>query len=106
MKQKLLQHGFSLVEVILAVAIFTIMAVSGVATILHSFSVNKLGEEESNAHYYAQEGIEAVRSIKDKSWSNLVVGTYGLSTAGSQWNFSGTSDSKSKYTRQRVLARV
>jgi len=111
MRQKVLKTtnsilGFSLVEVILATAIFTIMAVSGVTIILHSFSVNKLGEEESNAHLYAQEGIEAVRSIKNRAWGNLTAGTYGLATTGNQWNFLGTSDTKLKYTRAVIISSV
>ncbi len=98
--------AFSLVEVILAIAIFMILAVSGVTTVLHSFSVNKLGEEYTNAVLYAQEGLEAVRSIKNRSWGSLASGTYGLTSSGGSWAFLGTSDIKDKYTRQVVISDV
>ncbi len=102
-------QGFSLVEVILALAIFMILAVSGVTTVLHSFSVNKLGEEQTNAELYAQEGIEAVRSIKNQGWSNLIadVQTKGLKTTSGFWEFNGsTSDTKDKYTRSVLVSAV
>ena len=98
--------GFSLVEIILALGIFVILATSGVTTVLHSFSVNKLGEEQSNAELYTQEGLEAVRSIKNQGWSNLSAGTFGLTTSGGNWDFSGSSDAKDKYTRQITISGV
>lgn len=100
--------SFSLIEIILAIAIFMILAVSGVSTILQSFTVNKLGEEQTNADLYAQEGLEAVRSIKNRSWSNLTASTQtkGLDTSGGSWAFSGTQDAKDKYTRQILLSQV
>ncbi len=99
-------QGFSLVEVILALAIFVILAVTGITTILQSFSVNKLGEEQTNADLYAQEGLEAVRSIKDQGWSNLSAGNKVLSTTGGKWSFNGATDTKDKYSRQINISSV
>lgn len=94
-----IESGLSIVEIILAVMIFSILAVSGVATVVHSFTVNRRGEEETQATVVAQEGIEAARSIKNKSWSALTSGLHGLSPSGNQWSFSGTSDINGKFTR-------
>jgi len=101
-------RSFSLVEVILAIAIFVILAVSGMTLVLHSFSVNKLGEEQTNAGLYAQEGIEGVRSIKDQYWSNLVADaeTKGLWYSNGYWEFNGTNDTKDKYTRIILVSAV
>jgi len=100
--------SFSLIEIILAIAIFMILAVTGITTILHSFSVNKLGEEQTNADLYAQEGLEAVRSIKNQGWSNISadVQTKGLQSSNGYWEFNGTGDSKDKYTRTILISSV
>ena len=100
------KNGFSLVEIVLAIAIFMILAVVGITTILQSFSVNKLSSEQLFADLYAQEGIEAIRSIKNRGWSNLAVGTYGLSSSTGVWAFSGNEDSRDKYTRQIIVSGV
>lgn len=91
--------GFGLIEIIVAVGIFATVAVTGLTTILHSFSINRLGEEQTIAQNYASQGLEAVRSLRKQGWSNLVNGTYGLSSAGGSWVFSGSSDSLGKLTR-------
>jgi len=100
--------GFSLIEIILAIAIFMVLAVTGITTILHSFSVNKLGEEQTNADLYAQEGLEAVRSIKNQNWTNLSadVSTKGLQSSSGFWEFNETEDVKDKYTRQILISSV
>ena len=99
-------RGFSLVEIVLAIAIFMILAVVGVTTILQSFSVSKLSEEQIKADFYAQEGIEAVRSIKNRGWGGLTPGSYGLQSDSGNWVLSGVSDTKDKYTRQIEISEV
>jgi prepilin-type N-terminal cleavage/methylation domain-containing protein len=74
--------GFSLVEVIVAVGIFSIIAYSGVASVVGSFSSNRLSGEQSQATFLAQEGIEAIRSIRDQSWDNLIDGSHYIAQPG------------------------
>jgi type II secretory pathway pseudopilin PulG len=93
------KNGFGLIEIILAIGIFALIASTGVITILHSFSINRLGEEQTQAANYANQGLEAVRSIRKNSWSSLTDGTYGLSAGGGSWAFSGASDTSGKITR-------
>lgn len=94
-----IKNGFGLIEIILAIGIFALVASTGVITILHSFSINRLGEEQTQAANYANQGLEAVRSIRKRSWSSLVDGTYGLSASGGSWAFSGANDTSGKITR-------
>ena len=61
--KKTSQPAFGLIETIVALGIFLIIAVTGVTTVLHSYSINRLSQEETQAKLYAQEGIEAVKSI-------------------------------------------
>lgn len=98
------QSGFGLVEVIVAVAIFTIIAATGTMAVLGSFSTNRLGDEETEATLLAQEGIEAVRSIRNQDWSTSFIGTdctagCGLDSAGGSWVWSGTNNVFGKFTR-------
>lgn len=65
------QAGLSLIEIILAAALFVIFASSAVALTLQALRMNRLGEEETIATQFAEEGIEAVRSIKNQGYSNV-----------------------------------
>jgi len=85
-------QGQSVVEVIVAVAIFIIIAGSSVIAILGSLSSTRLAEEETQASLIAVEGLEAVESIRNQDWDNLTNGNYGLSKSGGTWTFSGSSD--------------
>lgn len=107
-------QGFGIIEVIVAMAIFVTMAATGVTSILHSFSINRLGNEETQAHMLAQQGIEAVRSIRNQNWTNMDIGNstcgssqnHGLATGTGSWTFSGTSQTLERFTRVITLENV
>jgi len=97
--------GFSVIEVMIAAAVFIIFASGSVAVVLQGFDFNRTGAEMTIANQYASEGIEAIRSLKNQSFGNLtstfcVTGT-GLNQVGGLWVLtgSGTSDVFQKYTR-------
>lgn len=98
-KNKKLYSGLSVVEAMLAIMIFALLALSGVGTVINSFTVNRRGEEETQASIMAQEGLDAVRSIKNKGWSSVTTGAHGLATTGDQWSFNGVSDVNGRFTR-------
>lgn len=98
--------GFGIIEIIIAISIFIIIAGVATASIIGSLSINRLGEEETNANVYAQEGIEAIRSIKNQSWANITTGTYGVDNSTGKWVLSGTSNSSAKFTRQIKISAV
>ncbi|MDQ3099379.1 MAG: hypothetical protein M3Q44_06555 [bacterium] len=100
------QKGFSVIEVILATALFVVFSVASVTIILQGFDANRSGVEQTIANQFATEGIEAARSIKNQVYSNLsstlCVSGAGIQQVGNVWTFkaSGTSDIlQSKYTR-------
>src|SRR3989338_4019288 len=84
-------NGFSVIEVILAAAIFMIFATGAVGVVLQGLSSNRQGGEQTVANQYAAEGLEAVRSIKNQGFSNLVNSTgTGIIRSGSNvWAFGG-----------------
>lgn len=102
--------GFSVIEVLLAAAIFMIFSIVSGTVVLQGFSGNRLGEEQTVANQYAAEGLEAVRSIKNQTFSNLVnsVGT-GILQSGGVWTFAGGNNQfgpSNKYTRVLTVSDV
>ncbi|HSW96877.1 MAG TPA: hypothetical protein VLF89_03550 [Candidatus Saccharimonadales bacterium] len=95
------EKGFSVLEIILAAALFMIFSIGMVSVVLQGFDANRLGSEETIANQYASEGIEAVRSIKNQGFSNIVnsAGTGVVRSGSSVWAFSGTNNTFGKYTR-------
>ncbi len=100
-------RGFSLLELVVAIAIFSFGSVA-MATLLIDSNVNTtISLERTNALLYAKEGMEAVRSIRDGDWSALVAGDHGLDNSGSDWVFSGSSDLiDNKFTRVVTIENV
>jgi len=91
------------IEVIVAVSMFAIIAASSVMTILGALSSSRLADEESQATFIASEGLEAVKSLRNQAWLNITVGPHGLSKASGVWTFSGTSDVDPSGTFTRVV---
>lgn len=92
--------GFSLLELVLAIAIFSLGSVAMATLLIDSSISTRLGTERTMALLYAKEGVEAVRSIRDNSWADLEDGTHGLLNSGGGWSFNSSSDLiDDKYTR-------
>jgi len=98
--------GFSLIETIIALALFIIIASGGILAFISSLNMNRTSQENTQAVSLAQEGIEAVRSLRNQSFANLLPGTYGLGISGGQWTFAGSSDNIGKFSRQVIIAPV
>ena len=96
--------GFGIIEIIVAMAIFLVIASSLVTGTLQSSVGNRLGDEQSRAMFLSSEAIEAVHSIRNRSWSNLTPGSFGIGISANQWVFIGTTDVSSKYVRQIIIS--
>lgn len=97
------QSGFTLLELLLAIGIFSMGAASVSYLIVESVKATDLNNKKIETTLLAREGIEAVRSIRDiDGFSTLTsnLGDKGLVFSSSVWSFSGTSDAPaSGYTR-------
>lgn len=99
------KQAFSLVEVIIALGIFAILA-AGIFNLATNSYQNFYGTGDKQViAEYAQEGIEAVRSIRDNSWESIEAVTdqssQGLvKNSNGYWAFSGSSDTLGSLTRQ------
>lgn len=98
--------GQSVIEIVIAVSLMVIIAAGSVTAILGSFNSSRLAKEQSQASMIASAGLEAVRSIRNQSWTNLTSGNHGLSSVGGTWAFSGGSDqdSSQKFTRTITIS--
>lgn len=99
-------QGFSIIEMLVAIGIFAILATAVVPSIVQTFTISRLGDNETDATLWTQEGIEATRSIRNLSWANLTDGNHGLSSGSGTWTFSGTNNSKGIYTRAITVSDV
>jgi hypothetical protein len=91
-------NGFSVIEILLAAALFLIFSSGAVGIIIYGNRMNLLGEQQAVATQYANEGIEVVRSIKNQNFTTLS-NTYcttgaGIQKSGLVWTLKavGTSD--------------
>jgi len=101
--------GFSLVELIVALAVFAVLAAGVFYVVTNSYSNFYGSGDKQSLSEYAQEGIEAARAIRNNSWQDIVdaVGSNGI-TQGSDglWTFSGSSDTQDALTRVVTIANV
>ncbi len=103
-------NGFSLVELIVAIGIFSVLA-GGVTYVVTNSYNNFYGVgDKQKITEFAQEGLEIARKIKDDSW------TYFKANVGSNkgvvrnvngtWAFSGSSNVSGDLTRVIYIANV
>jgi Tfp pilus assembly protein PilV len=96
------QKGQSLVEILFAIAIFTIGVVTIGYLIIDSFASLDLSERTQKAQLLASEGIEAIKLIQDEDFSTLDAGTYGLNFE-EVWELQSESDEVDGFTRSILI---
>ncbi|MEK7583783.1 MAG: GIY-YIG nuclease family protein [Patescibacteria group bacterium] len=106
LKRFLSLTGFTLVEVVVASAVFLIIvAAFGGAMIYSQGGMTRAGER-GRASFLALEGSEATRAMRDASFVALTDGQHGLAVSGGLWVFSGTSDVTGIFTRQVTVGTI
>ncbi len=92
--------GQSLIELIIASAIFLVVVAGIGYLVLTTYIINREGREKTQAILIAEEGLEAARAIRDKNWGSLTVGDHGVGIVNGTWAFAGSSDTiQNKFTR-------
>lgn len=86
---KILQNksGFSLVEILLSISIFSIFTIGITYLSLDTLSRDAKVALNNEALLYAQEGLEATRNIRDKSFLEITNGDHGLNLSNGTWSF-------------------
>lgn len=84
------KSGFSLVEIMVAVAIATVFFLSIYEMIIFANKITANSLRRVEAVNFAQEGIEAVRTIRDSGWAANIAAVandtnYYLTISGGKW---------------------
>jgi len=73
------QKGFSVAELMIAIFILAVVTVSFYEVAILSLKLSKENKNEIKAAYLAEEGIEAVRNIRDQvAWVDAMDGKTGI----------------------------
>lgn len=100
------QNGFSLIEVLVAVSLLTIVMVGGFSAnslAANSVSINKL---RNQANLLAKEGMEALQSVRAGSFQVLTLGTFHPVLNSGTWVMSPGEEVLGKHTRKITLTSV
>ncbi len=85
-------QGLTVVEVMVALGIFTMLSMAGYQTFV--WTANALSESSLShrALWLASEGVEAAYAIGRDDFAALQPGSWGITDASGTWQFSGSSD--------------
>lgn len=99
-------QAFLLVEILLSVSLFVLLLSAFAGVFYYGIESSYVSGNRSRAVMYAEEGQEAIRSIKNANFSSLVAGTYGLQYASGTWSLVPGQDTLSGYTRTVTISDV
>lgn len=103
-----MKNGFALLEILLAVSMFAVVALLFLSTLILGQEGSLISGERERAILIASEGIEAVRNIRDSSFGAVpaagVYGVYSSSTLG--WYLASTPDTTGPYLRTVTITDI
>jgi hypothetical protein len=82
-------RGQSIVELIVAMAIFALVSSSLATLSIGGFSALGDGGVRTEATALAMEGVSAVRAIRTRAWNENIYNTSAVSVLGGEWVFDG-----------------
>lgn len=105
------KKGQTLLEVVAAIALVTIVVTALVGLAVAAVRSANISKNRAQATSYAQEGLEALRSIRDRSFDELknccTTATCQLVPPGAQWTcINGPGETSSIFTRSFTKTEV
>jgi hypothetical protein len=91
---------------VLAGSLFILFLTAFTGVFYYGLQSSSSAGDRSRATLFAEEGQDAIRSIKNTNFSNLSDGTYGLVYSSGAWNLVATSDTFGPYTRQVTVTTI
>ena len=85
-------RGQSLIELLIALGIFVVIVSAVSFLLINGYLSDIQASQNSQAIFLAEEGMEAVRSIRDNDWEDLEPGSHGLTISENHWIFQGDSE--------------
>ncbi|OGL67237.1 hypothetical protein A2856_04255 [Candidatus Uhrbacteria bacterium RIFCSPHIGHO2_01_FULL_63_20] len=86
-------------EALIAFALLALVGLGVYVALGSAIAESHAARQRQTAENLMQEGLEAVRQIRDVDFAALTTGTHGLALTGAQWGFSGSSDVSGAFTR-------
>ncbi|MCW1891719.1 MAG: prepilin-type N-terminal cleavage/methylation domain-containing protein [Candidatus Uhrbacteria bacterium] len=99
-------RGFTLVEVLFSIVLLGVMLSTVLLSLSGQLTHVASSDSEMRAISLAEEGLEAVRSIRDTNWSALTPGTHGLAFTASGWSLSSASDTQDGLSRTVTITDI
>lgn len=106
MKQSKKTEGFVLIEALLGLALFVIYVAAFFPIIVGIREVPFFAGNRDRGIFICEEGLEAVRNIRDADFLNLTNGTHGLAVSGNEWVLSGSFDNVGAFSREITIEDV
>lgn len=101
------QRGQTLVEMLVVIGLSAIMLPALATAMVASREGRAQESERMQAAALLNEADEAVRSIREKGWTNIAVnGTYSPTVTGSVWSLAAGPETVGSFTRSIVIADV
>lgn len=101
------QQGASLVEVLLAIGLTAILLPALATALVTSRSSRAQSIQQLQATTVLRETNEAVRSVREKSWSGFATnGTYYPALTGTTWGFTAGTQTTNGFTKQVAISDV
>ncbi len=101
-KSRLKQKAFSLVELMLAVFIFTLFSTGVLYLSLDVIQRDAKLPVNNEALLYAQEGLEAARNIRDQNFLLLTTDDHGLTQTSGVWAFDTAPETIDSYYQRTI----
>lgn len=98
--------GTILVEVVLALAIFGMIVTSLVIAIVNGRDGIAMAGNYERAIVLAEQGLEALRAIRDSDFAALSDGSFGLRVNGDKWELFGGQDVSDNLTRKVTISTI
>ncbi len=93
-------------EVVVGAALIFVLVSAFTTAVTYGEQGVVIAGQRARASLVAEEGLEAVRTMRDYDFTSLVDGTYGIGQALGTWAFSGTSDTEDIFTRSVSISTV
>jgi len=100
MAKKFAQKGFSLIEIVFAVFVFSVISLGSSYLLLDTVKASRLNMEKVQAEFLAREALEIVKTIGSEEWQNLTAGQYGLSLSNNVWQLTPENEDVSSILNQ------
>lgn len=100
------KNGFSVVEALLASSIFALLAILVSSAVAYGQQSNLHAGMRNRAIFFAEEGLEAVRNIRDGNFAELVAGMHVLKIDNGQWELINEPDEKGFFLRSITISDI